>query len=64
MISAEDLEGLEKMRREDEAIRKSAEHAKDATGDYSTEPEPEDEEIVRAVKRIREELNREWYGDT
>ena len=53
VVSLEDLERLDHIRRLG---------ANESQRDYYTEPEPEDEEIVRAVKRTRRELYRERYG--
>jgi prevent-host-death family protein len=61
VISIDDLERLEHLRRE--TPRQSPSQGKDeATKEYYLRPEPEDEEIVREVKRTREELFRKLYG--
>jgi prevent-host-death family protein len=53
VVSLEDLAKLGHIRPLD---------ADEAQRDYYTSPEPEDEQIVREVKRTRRELYREWYG--
>ena len=62
MISIEDLDALERMRREEGAVRRFTQHAKDASREYYLYPEPEDEDIVAAMKRTRAELYRQQYG--
>lgn len=60
VVSLDDLETLERLRREEganEFARLAAEAAKETTG-----PEPSESEIVEAVKRTRELLYRERYG--
>jgi prevent-host-death family protein len=60
VVSLDDFALLERVRRDERAARFSR-LAAEATGEASG-PEPNEEEIVAAVKRTREELHRERYG--
>jgi len=61
VVSLDDLEAVERLRRRrraDELAHLAATAAAEVGG-----PEPDDEEIVGAVKRTRAELYRERYGN-
>ncbi len=60
VVSIDDLDALERVRRERAArefTRLAAQAAREVQG-----PEPSEEEIVEAVRRTREDLYRERYG--
>ncbi len=61
MVSLSDFDIVERLRREKAAgefVRLAGQAAREAAG-----PEPSEEEIVESVKRTREELYRERYGN-
>jgi prevent-host-death family protein len=60
VVSLEDYERLERLRRQEHAAEFRRLAAAAAGADDG--PEPTEEEIVAAVKRTREELYRERYG--
>ncbi|MFN8617507.1 MAG: type II toxin-antitoxin system Phd/YefM family antitoxin [Dehalococcoidia bacterium] len=61
VVTIDDLQALERVRRERataEFTRLAEQASREASG-----PEPTEEEIVAAVKRTREEIYRERYGE-
>jgi prevent-host-death family protein len=61
VVSIQDLENLEDLRRRQNARDEFTRLAKKAALE-ATDPEPTEEDIVEAVKRTREEMYRERYG--
>ena len=60
VVSLDDFELIERVRRDERAARFSRLAARAA--DESSGPEPTEEEIISAVNRIREDLYRARYG--